>query len=31
HCQLRVEAGGDHSFVGYESHLQTVSQFLHLP
>ena len=31
HCQLRIEAGGDHSFVGYESHLQTVSQFLHLP
>ncbi|MGL5047236.1 MAG: YqiA/YcfP family alpha/beta fold hydrolase [Shewanella sp.] len=31
HCQLRIEAGGDHSFVGYESHLQTISQFLHLP
>lgn len=31
HCQLRIEAGGDHSFVGYESYLQTVSQFLHLP
>ncbi|MGL4938337.1 YqiA/YcfP family alpha/beta fold hydrolase [Shewanella sp.] len=31
HCQLRIEAGGDHSFVGYEQHLQTISQFLHLP
>ncbi|WP_198781098.1 YqiA/YcfP family alpha/beta fold hydrolase [Shewanella putrefaciens] len=31
HCQLRIEAGGDHSFVGYGQHLQTVSHFLHLP
>lgn len=31
HCQLHIEAGGDHSFVGYENHLQTVSQFLQLP
>ncbi|MCG9963097.1 YqiA/YcfP family alpha/beta fold hydrolase [Shewanella cutis] len=31
HCQLRIESGGDHSFVGYERYLQTVSQFLHLP
>ena len=31
HCQLRIEAGGDHSFVGYGKYLQTVSHFLHLP
>ncbi|ABM26215.1 MULTISPECIES: YqiA/YcfP family alpha/beta fold hydrolase [Shewanella] len=31
HCQLRIEAAGDHSFVGYEHYLQTISQFLHLP
>ncbi|QYJ79449.1 YqiA/YcfP family alpha/beta fold hydrolase [Shewanella acanthi] len=31
HCQLRIEAGGDHSFVGYERYLQAISQFLQLP
>lgn len=30
-CQLRIESGGDHSFVGYERYLHTVSRFLHLP
>lgn len=31
HCQLRLGSGGDHSFVGYEQQLQTISQFLLLP
>ncbi|NMH65297.1 YqiA/YcfP family alpha/beta fold hydrolase [Shewanella salipaludis] len=30
-CQLHIEAGGDHSFVGYEQQLQRMSQFLCLP
>ncbi len=30
-CEMVLEAGGDHSFVGYENHLQSISQFLQLP
>ncbi len=29
-CQLLVEAGGDHSFVGYEQQLDRICQFLNL-
>ncbi|QYK00977.1 YqiA/YcfP family alpha/beta fold hydrolase [Shewanella psychrotolerans] len=29
-CQLLVEAGGDHSFIGYEQQLDRICQFLFL-
>ena len=30
HCQLIVEQGGDHSFVGFEQHLPTIADFFRL-
>ncbi|GGI79272.1 YqiA/YcfP family alpha/beta fold hydrolase [Shewanella gelidii] len=30
-CKMIIESGGDHSFMGYEKHLQSISQFLQLP
>lgn len=29
-CELRLETGGDHSFIGYASHLDDISRFLQL-
>lgn len=29
-CKLHIEAGGDHSFVGYQTQLETLCQFLRL-
>ncbi|WP_394130338.1 YqiA/YcfP family alpha/beta fold hydrolase [Shewanella maritima] len=29
-CEMRLEAGGDHSFVGYDKHLNQICQFLEL-
>lgn len=30
-CEMILQSGGDHSFVGYEAQLQSMSQFLQLP
>ncbi|MGI2260500.1 YqiA/YcfP family alpha/beta fold hydrolase [Shewanella sp. GXUN23E] len=30
-CKMRLEAGGDHSFIGYASHLPAICEFLELP
>ncbi|MCF1426528.1 MAG: esterase YqiA [Shewanella sp.] len=29
-CKMRLEAGGDHSFIGYASHLSGICEFLEL-